>query len=268
MNNEKIEIKLVKVNRNPNEKFVNFYFKLSIVNNDLFLTEKIIEKNIQLKDLKYKTKIIQLDEFSKIIKSNFLQEYYPSQQILFYYKDYSNKEIYLDLKELNRDYLYKIETSLVEIIPNSKLENEFYKSSQILFYPKKGLITKKIINQLYKERYKPKRFFSKSEKDNIKNLNSKMKMEGLDNFLNNRTIKNLTYEGRTYDNINQFVDSKYKVSKLMTDIRKQKVLFSTQTHLFFDEKTKYTKKENKDPFLKNEWFMGPIYSYDYNYNKY
>ena len=108
MNNEKIEIKLVKVNRNPNEKFVNFFFKLSIVNNDLFLTEKIIEKNIQLKDLKYKTKIIQLDEFSKIIKSNFLQEYYPSQQILFYYKDYSNKEIYLDLKELNRDYLYKL----------------------------------------------------------------------------------------------------------------------------------------------------------------
>ena len=32
-----------------------------------------------------------------------------------------------------------------------------------------------------------------------------MKMEGLDNFLNNRTIKNLTYEGRTYDNIHQFV---------------------------------------------------------------
>lgn len=137
-----------------------------------------------------------------------------------------------------------------------------------MFFPKKGLITEKIINQLYKERYKPKRLFSKSEKDNINNLNSKMKMEGLDTFLDEKTIKNFTYEGRTYDNIHQFVDSKYKTSKLMTDLRKKKILFSTQTSLFFDEKTKYTKNENNNPFLQNEWFMGPIYSYDYNYNKY
>ena len=270
MKKNKIEIKLIKVNRNPKEKYVNinYYFQLLIINNYTFLTEKIIEKNIQFQNLKYKTKIIQLSEFSKIIKANFLQEHYPNEQELIYYKDYSPKEIYLDLKELNRDYLYKIETSLIEKIPNIQLENEFYKSSQILFFPKKGLITEKIINQLYKERYKPKRFFSKSEKDNINNLNSKMKMEGLDTFLDEKTIKNLTYEGRTYDNIHQFVDSKYKTSKLMTDLRKKKILFSTQTSLFFDEKTKYTKNENNNPFLQNEWFMGPIYSYDYNYNKY
>ena len=238
MKKNKIEIKLIKVNRNPKEKYVNinYYFQLLIINNDTFLTEKIIEKNIQFQNLKYKTKIIQLSEFSKIIKANFLQEHYPNEQELIYYKDYSPKEIYLDLKELNRDYLYKIETSLIEKIPNTQLENEFYKSSQILFFPKKGLITEKIINQLYKERYKPKRLFSKSEKDNINNLNSKMKMEGLDTFLDEKTIKNFTYEGRTYDNIHQFVDSKYKTSKLMTDLRKKKFFFLLKLHFFLMKK--------------------------------
>ena len=107
MKKNKIEIKLIKVNRNPKEKYVNinYYFQLLIINNDTFLTEKIIEKNIQFQNLKYKTKIIQLSEFSKIIKANFLQEHYPNEQELIYYKDYSPKEIYLDLKE-KKYFLY------------------------------------------------------------------------------------------------------------------------------------------------------------------
>ena len=44
MKKNKIEIKLIKVNRNPKEKYVNinYYFQLLIINNDTFLTEKII----------------------------------------------------------------------------------------------------------------------------------------------------------------------------------------------------------------------------------
>ncbi len=80
-------------------------------------------------------------------------------------------------------------------------------------------------------------------------------------------IKKFTYEGRTYEDIEQFINSKNKASKLLTDERKKKIIFSTQSRIHFEDKIEY-ENEQKNPFMKNEWFMGPIYSYDYNYEKY
>ena len=37
--------------------------------------------------------------------------------------------------------------------------------------------------------------------------------------------------------------------------------------MHFEDKIEY-ENEEENPFMKNEWFMGPIYSYDYNYEKY
>lgn len=90
---------------------------------------------------------------------------------------------------------------------------------------------------------------------------------GLNNILNEDDIKKFTYEGRTYENIEQFIDSRAKASKLLTEQRKKKILFSTQSKIHFEDKIEGVNEE-KNPFMKNEWFMGPIYSYDYNYNKY
>ena len=52
-----INIKLIKLARNPKEKYLLPSYKLSITNLDNFLTEKIISKNISLKNLYYKTVI-------------------------------------------------------------------------------------------------------------------------------------------------------------------------------------------------------------------
>ena len=50
-----IEIKLIKLSRNPKEKYVSPSFKLSITNLDNFLSEKIIYRNISFNNLFYKT---------------------------------------------------------------------------------------------------------------------------------------------------------------------------------------------------------------------
>ena len=53
MESDLINIKLIKMQRNPKEKRKYLYpsYKLSITNLDNFLTEKIIEKKISLKNL-------------------------------------------------------------------------------------------------------------------------------------------------------------------------------------------------------------------------
>ena len=94
-----------------------------------------------------------------------------------------------------------------------------------------------------------------------------MRLRELDNLLDKKDIKSFTYEGRTYQDMNEFVNSKYKSSKLMTEKRKKKILFSTHSDIFFNQKMELN-EEKENPFLKNSWFMGPIYSYDFNYNKY
>ena len=120
---------------------------------------------------------------------------------------------------------------------------------------------------MHKETYRTKKIFSKSEKDNIKYVDANTNLNGLNSILDKKDIKKFTYEGRTYENIEQFIDSKNKASKLLTEQRKKKIIFSTQSKIHFEDKIE-EKNGEPNPFMKNEWFMGPIYSYDYNYNKY
>ena len=152
-------------------------------------------------------------------------------------------------------------------MPNSLYEKEINFSNEILFNSKVGLITEKYINAMNREIFRKKKIFSKSEKDNMKYVGATTKLSGLDSILDEKDIKKFTYEGRTYDNIEQFINSRCKASKLLTDERKKKIIFSTQSKIHFEDKIEY-ENEEKNPFMKNEWFMGPIYSYDYNYEKY
>jgi hypothetical protein len=59
----------------------------------------------------------------------------------------------------------------------------------------------------------------------------------------------------------------------MTEDRQKRVIYSTNAILQFEEKFNFKVRagENivpENPFLKNEWFMGPLYSYDLNYKQY
>ena len=160
-----------------------------------------------------------------------------------------------------------MQVNLTEKINSTNIENILLTSNSIIINPVFGIITQKKINQLYKDKFHPKKYLSKSEKDNLKAITNEMRLRELDNLLDKKDIKSFTYEGRTYQDMNEFVNSKYKSSKLMTEKRKKKILFSTHSDIFFNQKMELN-EEKENPFLKNSWFMGPIYSYDFNYNKY
>ena len=275
-----IDIKLIKLARNPKEKYESPSFKLSITNLDNFLSEKIIYRNISFNNLFYKTYIYNLDNFQKIIRSNFIPKYPSYQNILNRQEEFlTNKfipgkqtiitELTSNEEKIKFDpsILYKLKVSLVSKIPNSRNENEINNSNEILFNSKVGLITEKYIDRMNRQIFSKKKIFSKSEKDNIKYVTATTKLSGLDSILDKDDIKKFTYEGRTYEDIEQFINSKNKASKLLTDERKKKIIFSTQSRIHFEDKIEY-ENEQKNPFMKNEWFMGPIYSYDYNYEKY
>ena len=280
MNSNLIEIKLIKLARNPKEKYSSPSFKLSITNLDNFLSEKIIYRNLSFNNLFYKTYIYNLDNFQKIIRANFIPKYPSYQNNLFKKEEFlmnkyipGKQAIIVELSNneekvvFDPNILYKLRVSLISKIPNSLYENEINSSNEILFNSKVGLVTEKYIDRMNRQIFSKKKILSKSEKDNIKYVNATTKLSGLDDMLDKDDIKKFTYEGRTYEDIEQFINSKNKASKLLTDERKKKIIFSTQSRIHFEDKIEY-ENEQKNPFMKNEWFMGPIYSYDYNYEKY
>jgi len=275
MESNLINIKLIKTQRNPKEKRKYLYpsYKISITNLDNFLTEKIISKKISLKNLYYKTIIYDYGDLQKIIRANFIPKYFLSE--FFFEEKYIPGKIELiteftdSEKKINFNIfnLYKIKTYLISKIPNLNFDEEINTSNEILFNPKTGVVTLKDIEKRNSEIFSKKKIFSKSEKDNIKYIDANTKLNELNDILNTDDIKKFTHENRTYENIEQFINSKNKASKLLTEQRKKKIVFSTQSRMHFEDKIEYENDE-ENPFMKNEWFMGPIYSYDYNYEKY
>ena len=275
MESNLIYIKLFKVSRNPKEKKKYLFpsYKLSIINKDNFLTEKIISKKISLKNLYYKTIIYDCGDFQKIIRANLIPKFFLSE--VFLEEKYIPGKIELitefteNEKKINFNFfnLYKIKTYLISKVQNLNYDEEINTSNEILFNPKIGVVTLKDIEKKNSEIFSKKKIFSKSEKDNIKYIEANTKLNELNDILDTDDIKKFTHENRTYDNIEQFINSKNKVSKLLTEQRKKKIVFSTQSRMHFEDKIEY-ENEEENPFMKNEWFMGPIYSYDYNYEKY
>ena len=268
-----INIKLIKLAKKPKEKYLYPSYKLSITNLDNFLTEKILSKNISLKNLYYKTIIYDYGDMQKIIRANLIPKYFISEYFLEekyipgkleLITEFTNSEKKIPFNYSN---LYKIKTYLISKIPNITYDEEINTSNQILFNPQKGVITEKYIERINSEIFCKKKVFSKSEKDNIKYIEANTKLNELNNILDIDDIKKFTHENRTYENIDQFINSKNKASKLLTEQRKKKIVFSTQSRMHFEDKIEY-ENEEENPFMKNEWFMGPIYSYDYNYEKY
>ena len=275
MESDLINIKLIKVQRDPKEKRKYLYpsYKLNITNLDNFLTEKIISKKISLKNLYYKTIIYDFGDLQKIIRANFIPKYFLSENFLEekyipgkieLITEFTDNEKKLNLNPLN---LYKIKTYLISKIPNLNYDEEINTSNEILFNLKLGVITLKDIEKQNEKIFGKKKIFSKSEKDNIKYVEANTKLNELNDILDTDDIKKFTHENRTYENIEQFINSKNKASKLLTEQRKKKIVFSTQSRMHFEDKIEY-ENEQENPFMKNEWFMGPIYSYDYNYEKY
>ena len=220
MESDLINIKLIKVQKNQKEKRKYLFpsYKLAITNLDNFLTEKIIAKKIALKNLYYKTIVYDFGDLQKIIRANLIPKYFLSENFLEekyipgkieLISEFTENEKKLNLNPLN---LYKIKTYLISKIPNLNYDEEINTSNEILFNPKLGVITLKSIEKQNEKIFSKKKIFSKSEKDNIKYVEANTKLNELNGILDTDDIKKFTHENRTYENIEQFINSKNKAS--------------------------------------------------------
>jgi hypothetical protein len=265
---DKLEIKLKSYDKDS--------FTITIDNNDTSFTEKIIEQNIIISNLYYKITLRLLDKLDSIIKSKYLPKYVKSNDEKFIYINYSFNEVEYKFMETKKENVYKVSVDLVEKYnlkindsdEKNKIENHHKSSNLLIFNNAHGIISEEKILDLNKLRYK-KKIICDSEKDAIKGVQLEIQYNELEGILPLEDIKSLTIENRLFTGMDKFINSNNKFSRIMTSDRKKKVLFGTKSKVLFDEKMiKNSIYGDKNPFMKNEWFMGPIYSYDKNYKKY
>jgi hypothetical protein len=242
-------------------------------NRDIHFTEKIINQNIQIQNLIFKITINNLDKIDSVIKSKYIPKYVKSDNSRIEYLNFSFDDKEVIITNLNKDNLYQILIELIEKIPISLTQAEIpHKSSNTLILNTQfGIITPERIIELNKSRF-AKKIICASEKDAIREVENQIGLQELDEILTLKEIKSMTLENRNFKGIDRFINSNTKFSKKMTEQRKKKVLYSTEAKLFFEEKMMknnvHLANTDKNPFMKNEWYMGPIYSYDKNYKKF
>jgi hypothetical protein len=254
---------------------------LILFNKDTNFSTRIIKENINTADLFYQINIYLLGDILEVIRSKYIPQsrsekyYLKTRRVNF---DFS-EAIALNLQDLGVKILYKIDISLIhEVKDEYKFFNDLtetrtiYTSNSILFNPKYGEVTIDNLMSLHKQVF-GKKIFSKSEKETVEIVNDAVTARGLENVLSKKDVKRLTFEGRNHGDIEGFKNAKFKFSKLMSEDRQKRVIYSANAILHFEEKflNKVRSGENgteENPFLKNEWFMGPLYSYNSNYKQY
>ena len=255
MNNNKIEISIY-------DKSLST-IKLKITNKDNFLSEKLLSQNISIKDVKYKVIVKDLGSVDSIIKYNFIPSYSSNSKQLFF--DYK-RELLIDLTNLDYNNSYQINACLVGKKDN--VETILGSSNDLNANTKIDL--NQFINSTKSKLKRKPNILADSERD-VLNLTKANPV--LTNFIEQKKIKSYILNARNFDNLSTFIDNKNKASKLFTQERKDKILISNEINEFFDDKYNLNLqlknlKSKENPFMKNEWFMGPIYSYNENYKKY
>ena len=235
--------------------------KLKIENKDLFFSEKLIRDSVNFNDLIYKLTLKDYGPIREIIKKKEIPKEVQLNKIKIIQIDYK-MELEFTISDLDSFNCYEILIEAVdktsnhsnnsnkqkvyatsnEIIANTKYEmTEFFDSARNFVYK----INKSIL--------------CKSEKELVDKV---INRNEIPHGLSEKEVKKFVFESRNHTNTKDFINSKYKFSKRMTEERKNKIVFSTNTEIIFNEKFK---DKDKNPFMKNEWFMGGIYAYDYNY---
>lgn len=240
---------------------------MSLTNRDTNFTEKIIALNINITKLQYKIYIDDLTDLKSAIKSMYLPSYTSILGNKIKFIDYHPNDFVINIEDFNPERVYQIKIELIEQVNYSEIVHK--NSNVLLINTKHGMIDRSKLVNLHQYFYQHKKIMSKSEKDSINAINNEIEFQDLNEVLQSDDVKTFTLQNRNFEDMNEFMNSKMKVSKKMTSERVKKVLFSTQSKLFFDEKIRKNGiKQSENPFMKNEWFMGPVYSYDENYDKY
>lgn len=125
------------------------------------------------------------------------------------------------------------------------------------------------------------KFLKTNESDNKSKLNlglsqSELILQNLTNknrlstFLYDKSkkeeIKKEILKARKTKDLRSFINSDYKFSKPknLSETRKKRVMLVADGIKMFDEIFDFKKEELRKDSLKNNWFMGPFYVYDFN----
>lgn len=256
------------------KNFKNNLVTIQISITDFNFTNKIISENVNIKNLKFCLTLKNMGNIESCIKTKYIPTHVKSENIKIEFIDFSFDDLDVDLKGIENDRLYGLKVEVIETESNGLDHNIILNkrtlktSNLLLFNLKYGLINQDRVSELHKKKY-GKKIICQSEKEAIKNINKEIELDELGDMLSINDIKSLTLENRYYDRLDKFINSNSKFSRKMTDDRKKKILFGANTRVFFEEKILLNNIKLKDnPFLKNEWFMGGIYSYDNNYKKF
>ena len=249
---------------------------LYILNKQTNFSDRIIKENINSNRLYYKLIINILGDINSIIRSKIIPNVKNSKirQIKYDFIEC----IGVKINDLDDKYVYSFKVDLIEKLENEKYiyfenynkdeinERILVESNIIEYNPKYGKLNDIIIDKLYKK-YFSKKILSLSEKEANKKIFNRVEINDLNNIIDKKEINKYTFENRNYKDIENFKNSNFKFSKKMTEDRKKKIIYTANAIVHFDEVVSRNNK-SENPFLKNEWFMGPIYAYDRNYKKF
>ncbi len=236
--------------------------KLNISNKDNFFTEKLLSKNINVCNIFYAVIIKDLGKVENIIKYKFVPNY--SKVVKTVNLDYK-KDIIIDIDQLDPSTCYSVKVNILE---KNRAQSVVSESNDLIVNTKMDLSDFFSGNNTI-SKYKPD-VLANSEKDVLKISKAN---PDLTTFVDPKKIKSYILQARDFDNLSSFIDNGNRASKLFTNERKEKILLANEISEFFEEKyllnVDYKNVDaKKNPFMKNEWFMGPIYSYNDNYQKY
>jgi len=84
-------------------------------------------------------------------------------------------------------------------------------------------------------------------------------------FPDDKEVRKEIMRGRKYRGLQKFMNSDFKFAKppFLKQSRKQRVWIMSQAVDLYDNI--YSSKKTNGKFLKNDWFMGPFYSYNKNF---
>jgi hypothetical protein len=242
---------------------------ITVSNTDLYFTEYVMREKIDFKNLSFQIEFGVLDNIQTVLRTKYIPNYIKNADLKIYEKGFTFNDFEFEISDIDKKFIYKVSAKLVEKIPKIKLENTIKQSNELILNSIYGVINEEKLKLLFSKEKNKKQVFSNAEKDVMKNINNELEFQELGSFLKEDEVKRLTFENRNFKEIGKFLNSNYKCSKKMDLKRKNKILYSTNATLFYDNKVmKNNIPFTENPFLKNEWHMGPIYAYNYNYKNF
>ena len=239
-----LEVKFLKMPQN--------YLKVLITNTDRNFSSTLSSRHLSFADLSFEITFRKVDTYKNCLKAKQIPSFVSLTRIVRKFVSYAPQTE--TLQQLNPEFIYEIQVSLIDLKNNEVLAESI---NQYFHYKTK--IEEKFDKYGFIKPTKSK-ILSQSEKDVYDAVKKETRFMGLDTLLPEKDIRQFVFNARDSRSIGTFVKSEFKYSNPSKEDTLKKMLFAKSTNLFFDDVYGI---ENK--FMRNEWGLGPIYAYDGNY---